>query len=158
MAKKNSDGEYKWGYINTKGKIVVPMEYDEAGDFQDELAMVAKNDVDGNKKYGIIDIEKNMIASCNFNSSSVGEAFLYVSDVKAINPRIVPDDETVYIGDLRHAKIDSEGEYLAIANPKGDIIVEVNKSLAECQNYYAKAVANWENGKEKEALPIQCFL
>lgn len=42
---KNDDkrgyiGDYKWGYIDKTGKVVIPVEYFEAGDFSDGLAAV----------------------------------------------------------------------------------------------------------------------
>lgn len=47
VSKENSAGEYKWGYINTDGKIVVPLKYDEAQDFSNGLACVSLNGKSG---------------------------------------------------------------------------------------------------------------
>lgn len=53
LARVEKDGKY--GYIDKTGKLVIPLEYDWAGNFSDGLAVVYKNDADGNRKYGNID-------------------------------------------------------------------------------------------------------
>lgn len=47
VSKQNSAGYYKCGYINTDGKIVVPLKYDEAQDFSNGLACVSLNGKSG---------------------------------------------------------------------------------------------------------------
>lgn len=34
----------KWGFINTAGKVVIPFKYDEALDFDDDIAEVMQGD------------------------------------------------------------------------------------------------------------------
>ena len=48
--------EGKWGYVNKKGKLVIPVQYDDANYFSVGLACVKKND-----KYGFIDSSGNQI-------------------------------------------------------------------------------------------------
>ncbi|NLN84139.1 MAG: hypothetical protein GX138_07285 [Firmicutes bacterium] len=50
----------KWGYIDTKGQEVIPLEYNWANSFDDGLALVAKGD-DFQYKYGYIDQEGNEV-------------------------------------------------------------------------------------------------
>jgi len=62
-----TDSDYenrKWGFINTKGKTVIPFEYDGAGDFSNGLAVVSIR-VDGqdNRKCGYIDANNKILGT-----------------------------------------------------------------------------------------------
>ena len=52
----------KWGYMNLKGGLMVPAEYDDAGPFQDGLAVVSKEDL-----FGIIDKKNQRIVDFQYN-------------------------------------------------------------------------------------------
>ncbi|HZJ76736.1 MAG TPA: WG repeat-containing protein, partial [Oscillospiraceae bacterium] len=58
---KTEDGEYKSGYVNKTGKIVVPLIYDRAENFSEGLAVVVK---DG--KLGFIDKDGREVIPLNY--------------------------------------------------------------------------------------------
>ena len=43
MAIEDRKGNLKWGYIDTTGKEVIPLIYDDASDFSGGQAVVVKN-------------------------------------------------------------------------------------------------------------------
>lgn len=53
---KNNYGEWKEGYVDTTGKVIISPEYDSAGKFSDGLAQVKLNG-----KYGYIDSSGNVV-------------------------------------------------------------------------------------------------
>lgn len=50
IRQKDEWGDYKWGCIDKKGRVIVPFQYDYMGDFSDGLAVVRKDE-----KYGFVD-------------------------------------------------------------------------------------------------------
>lgn len=58
LAAFKQDG--KWGFINSKGEVVIANQYENACSFNDSLAWVAKN-VEGKQKWGLIDVNDNVI-------------------------------------------------------------------------------------------------
>lgn len=64
VAKYMKDQKIKWGYINTKNKIIIPFEYEEAAPFdvQNSLAPVKKNG-----KWGIINTQGKIVIPLRFD-------------------------------------------------------------------------------------------
>jgi hypothetical protein len=70
LARVKKDGKY--GYINTKGKLVIDAVYDVAGDFSDGRASVGKTGfgASGNHtQYGYIDKKGNTIVKLKYDSA-----------------------------------------------------------------------------------------
>ena len=66
----------KWGYINTDGKIVVPLKYEEAKDFSNGRALVTINN-----KNGFIDTKGKLIVPLKWNyASSFSEGLAIVGN------------------------------------------------------------------------------
>lgn len=70
-----SDGGYyawdyndKCGYLDKSGNVVIPFRYDEAGDFNNGLAIVKLNE-----KYGLIDREGNEVLPIKFDSIRIDD-------------------------------------------------------------------------------------
>jgi serine/threonine protein kinase len=55
----------KWGFINTSGKEIIQLKYEEAGNFKDGIAPVVL-EVDGKKNGGFIDKSGNTVIPFNF--------------------------------------------------------------------------------------------
>lgn len=55
----------RWGYINSKGKVVIPTQYDWAGPFRDGLGQVKKS----NGKIGYIDKEGKLRFQTHFDDA-----------------------------------------------------------------------------------------
>ena len=68
---RDADGywKYKWGYINTSGEVVVPLEYDSANNFFEGLARVGKYDAGGNMKYGYINTSGEVVIPLEYDSA-----------------------------------------------------------------------------------------
>ena len=181
VAKGIGEGNIKWGYVNSKGEEVTPLVYDLATDFQKGLAVVAKEGSEENIKWGFIDSNGEEVISCIFDALCLGSAifedYIYhyycdnepyyfsmmtregddekncITNYIVCNWPIISEDEnTEYIGCLRQAKLDKNKRCIAIANPKGDIIVEMNTELDKCNQYYEKAITNYEKGETEKAI------
>lgn len=64
----------KWGFINNKAEQVIPFEYDNAGDFNEGLAAVCKNE-----EWGYIDKENSIVIPLKFEwADSFEEGFARV--------------------------------------------------------------------------------
>ena len=60
----------KWGYINLKGEVVIPPQYDEAYLFSDGIACVM---IDG--KYGFINKIGETVIPCNYPFEQVTDEY-----------------------------------------------------------------------------------
>jgi hypothetical protein len=59
----------KYGYINTKGKVIIPPKWDSAYVFKEERAMVCDDFIEGiSQKCGFINLEGNLITKMEFSS------------------------------------------------------------------------------------------
>src|SRR5690606_1983581 len=52
----------KWGYVDTNGSLIIPLEYDGAGNFSEGLAAVRNQD----NKWGYIDKENKLVIPYQF--------------------------------------------------------------------------------------------
>lgn len=72
VGKKNANGDMKYGYADTNGKIVIPLEYDYASYcFENGLSAVAKQNADGRKNWSYIDKTGKATLKLNGNYRSV---------------------------------------------------------------------------------------
>ncbi len=62
-AVQNSKG--LWGYIDGSGEIVIPCEWEEAGEFKDGMASVRKD-----RKYGCINTSGQLVIACEWDGHS----------------------------------------------------------------------------------------
>ncbi|WP_291255120.1 WG repeat-containing protein [Fusobacterium sp.] len=85
------NGSYKYGYIDYNGELIIPMEYDEAQNFNEGLAGVKSNG-----KWGFIDENGNVRIGFNFDS---------VSDFKDGMALVKLGDESYYIDKQGNRKI-----------------------------------------------------
>lgn len=125
------DGKY--GYINTKGEIAVPFEFDTpCGVFSDGMATYT----DSEGHYGYIDKKGNIVIPAKFNyAEKYSDGLAYVSG----------DDEVGYIDKSGNLIIDPKGQYgggngfvkgfsvvigsetdlMGIINKKGELVVPI---------------------------------
>ena len=78
VMKYDADDNFKWGYIDRTGSVVIPLEYDSAGFFYDGLARIMKYDADGNEKYGYIDKTGAVVLPVEYDN--VGMLYEYDSE------------------------------------------------------------------------------
>ena len=98
----------KWGYIDGYGKVIIPLEYEEVGNFSEGLAAVRK---DG--KWGYINLKNEVVIPIEFTNKEVG----YFKNGGA-----------KYYTDRGAGLINLKGEI--IAEPKYDSIEYVNGNIA----------------------------
>lgn len=109
----------KWGYINYKKEILIPLDYDNLGHFYGNLAFAQKNG-----KYGFIDSNNNTIIDFQFDWT--------------INfGRIQPDG-------LRYVKVQKESK-IGYINNKGELIAPY---LYDSAKPFFKGVAVVKKGKK----------
>lgn len=56
----------KWGYIDGYGKVIIPLEYEEVGDFSEGLAAVRKDN-----KWGYINLKNEVVIPIEFTNRGV---------------------------------------------------------------------------------------
>ena len=98
----------KWGYIDGYGKVIIPLEYEEVGDFSEGLAAVRK---DG--KWGYINLKNEVVIPIEFTNRGVGS---------------FKNGGAEYYTDRGAGLINLKGEI--IAEPKYDSIEYVNGNIA----------------------------
>ena len=106
----------KWGYIDGYGKVIIPLEYEEVGDFSEGLAAVRKDD-----KWGYINPKNEVVIPIEFTNKEVG----YFKNGVA-----------KYYTDSGIGLINLKGEI--IAEPKYNIIkyVKENVAIVSFDSYY----------------------
>lgn len=141
---RNGSGRiiYKWGFINAKGEVVIPLEYDSAGNFSDGLADVCKKDAEGNEHWGYINKKGEIIIPLeydhhnlpNFNNglAAVKEKDAEGNDKwgyidakgKVVIPLEYDDAEDFNEGLARVQKADAEGNSkYGFINTKGEAVI-----------------------------------
>ena len=106
----------KWGYIDGYGKVIIPLEYEEVGDFSEGLAAVRKDN-----KWGYINLKNEVVIPIEF--TNIG-----VSSFK--------NGVAKYYTDSNIGLINMKGEI--IAEPKYNIIkyVKENVAIVSFDDYY----------------------
>ena len=104
----DQNGKQKYGYIDQSGKIVISPTFDDARNFQFELACVGTGD-EGNRKYGYIDKTGNSVIEPQFNNA--GDFFQLLQGINIHRLDNFPP--------LARVEIDGKVSYI---NKKGDII------------------------------------
>ena len=121
----------KWGYIDGYGKVIIPLEYEEVGDFSEGLAAVRKDN-----KWGYINPKNEVVIPIEFTNREVS----YFKNGVA-----------KYYTDSGIGLINLKGEI--IAEPKYDSIEYVNGNIAivsfDGYNYLYDFV------KEKKLKPLE---
>lgn len=88
VANPDADGYYKWGFIDTTGQVVVPLEYDYTWPFSDGFATVAMLDADENLQYNIIDTTGQTVPLPEYDSiGSFSEGLVSVAMLDAAGNR-----------------------------------------------------------------------
>ena len=134
LAKSNG----KYGYIDNKGKVVIPFQYDDASNFtQEGYARVIKNE-----KVGLIDVQGNFKVSIDMDK---GHPFLFEYSIFPLgNNRyvvnrhsgnyIIDGDNNILYKDIKYAKrinadllyiVDEENCYKAVDNNGKDIVPSI---------------------------------
>ena len=98
----------KWGYIDGYGKVIIPLEYEEVGDFSEGLAAVRKDD-----KWGYINPKNEIVIPIEFTNKEVG---------------FFKNGGAEYYTDRGAGLINLKGEI--IAEPKYDSIEYVRENVA----------------------------
>ena len=62
IASKEIDDEYKYGFINKKGEVIVPMNYDRVEEFSNDVALIVQNG-----KYGFVNEKGEEVVHCTYD-------------------------------------------------------------------------------------------
>ncbi|MDO4700781.1 MAG: WG repeat-containing protein, partial [Moraxella sp.] len=165
----------KYGYVDTTGKVVIALQYDDAWSFSEGLAVVKNNG-----KYGFIDKTGKMVIAPQYDHYSHfknGQAKVGLDDGKT--PRDFYIDKTGKIltkrsslaefrkklaqGDDVRYKTSNDGGKGMIFEIKGNLVqVQTTESQCtqrdykgSCQNYVKNPVAKWV--KRSEIYPSTHF-
>lgn len=143
--KSITDNQKQCGYINEKGKIIIPLQYDYASDFSEGLAVVSKLDKNENRllnKSGYIDKKGNFVLKGNyFYEFSNGLA----SDISCSKYFDKTGKVIVDIGNLGDSSIDGvcsyfndgllliqlHNHYFGYVNKKGELVIKTNARTNE---------------------------
>ncbi|WP_061286038.1 WG repeat-containing protein [Leptospira interrogans] len=106
-------GKYKHGYMNPKGELIIPFQYERAENFKEGLGCIQSSE---NKNWGAVDKSGQLIITCKFHNS------LYFEDQIAI----ANEDYNLY------GVIDLKGEYIIL--PKFESIDKFSDGLANVRD------------------------
>ncbi|WLR51176.1 WG repeat-containing protein [Bacillus tianshenii] len=147
-------GGKRWGYINSLGKIILPFQYEDAFDFQENgLAIVGKNEL-----FGVIDQTGKYVVKPKYetiNQFSEGRAVVVDKEgFKVINERgrLITDKAYQFIGTFEDdralfANSDSKGNYLyGFLNRNGQEVIP-NKYQSATDFNVGKAVVKVKEGQ-----------
>ena len=142
----------KYGYLNSKGEMVIPLKYENAGDFKEGVAWVKQNG-----KYGFINTEGKMIIKPQFagagfffkglaqvlvKTNDGVKAFLIDRDGKAIS------NHYDYIGDFFKGRaIVRNGKKLGYINRSGQEVITLKYKTAQNFDENGEALVGFEEKK-----------
>ncbi|MBV7506328.1 WG repeat-containing protein [Bacillus sp. sid0103] len=147
-------GGNKWGYIDTKGKIVLPVHYDRAEDFQEnDLAIVGLMD-----KSGVINASGYFIVKPKYDTiNPFAEGRAVVNDSQGFKvidesgKEITGKAYSIIVGEykegrIRAVKMDEHGEYLyGYLNKRGnEVIPLIYESASDFEK--GKAIVKTKDG------------
>ena len=114
-----------FGYMDTKGNIVIPFKYDTAKDFSEGLAKVEYKDDQGNRMVGYIDTEgKEVFKADKWLKGNFYEGLAHIRTVK--NGKFVYgfiDKSGTVVIEPRFRKVAPFSEGLAFAKENGKILM-----------------------------------
>ena len=61
--KKVGDKDFKWGFIDCSGDTIIDLQYEEIGNFSENLAPVCKND-----KWGVINTKNEIVVPFEYDN------------------------------------------------------------------------------------------
>ncbi|WP_193778061.1 WG repeat-containing protein [Psychrobacter sp. FDAARGOS_221] len=133
-----------WGYINTLGKEVIPLQYQSAKPFKDGLAAVKNND-----KWGVINFENKQIAPFEYDAISgfkQGYAVVgnYLPDVM-----VVDDISDFYRLDEPSSEQASDGSAAEAEAEAENDVINGTQALA------SDAIYGIEDMTSRESLPMR---
>ena len=147
----------KHGYINTKGEVVVPLEYDGAyyleydvaSSFSEGLAMVMKYDADGNWKCGYINTKGEVVVPLEYDDVETCGYIVSVTKGAShgfcINPYYTEDEDTGAKGGLNLPVIAAAGAAVIVVVL---VVVLVSKKR--------KKTTSSPNATTPETIPCTC--
>lgn len=142
----------KFGFLNSKGKLVIPMKYDNAGNFKEGYAAVKLN-----SKYGYIDTDGRMIIEPQFDGASFffeglaqvkvktnqgNKVYLIDRDGKAVCKRYD------FIGDFyKDRAIVRIGNEIGYINQQGQEVIALKYRIAQNFEENGEALVEFEGKK-----------
>lgn len=177
VLRESPNGGYKFGYIDTTGKLVIPFQFDDADFFQNGVARVKKGD-----KWGLINLQGKLIRPFYHDDMDdvplIHDGIIRKWEDKAangnskwsyidINGNIIIDTSNYsYISDFcnGYACVEKDGE-CALINSKGEIVIPFGKyssigdvycGVAEVSKYgdNYKSSHGYVNTKGEEVVPL----
>lgn len=131
--------ENKYGYVNTKGKIVISPIYDEGYDFSENVAIVGKKDDSGHCTYYVIDKSGKIVSSLKLGDIKIGfdnnycfkggllpycDENIYGYINKVGEKIIKANDKYRYVTPFEHQHaFYSDDSGTGLINHKGDIVI-----------------------------------
>jgi hypothetical protein len=111
-----SNDDDLYGYKNSKGKVVIPAQYDNASDFHNGVAKVVKDDL-----YGLINSKGKVIIPVKYNEDS--DLLDFEGNRVAIHYKVIKDKNKVKPTD-EDDDDDEENTKLGLIDHKGKWVVE----------------------------------
>jgi len=144
---KNNDD--KWGYINSKGEVIIDFIYDYAGFFADGIAVVSLNG-----RYGLIDLDANTIVKPQFDyigNFSEGLAYIVQYDADTARHGFIDKNGNVLYSDYFNNNTGDFHDGLAVfekdlnfgyVDKNGNIVIQPEYFMAYDFSEGLAAVAN----------------
>ena len=147
------NNEDKWGYINSKGEIIIDFIYNYAGFFTDGIAVVSLNN-----QYGLIDLDANSVIKPQYDyigNFSEGLAHIVQHDAGTIRHGFIYKDGVAFYNDYFNNNTGDFHDGLAVfekdfnfgyVDTNGNIVIQPEYFMAYDFSEGLAAVAN-ENDK-----------
>lgn len=135
------DYDEKYGYMDSKGKIVIPAVFDEADSFLDGVALVEKNNqyLLINKRGDILDSFEDgyIIPFTNGYNMYVPRDEMFPSEIMDRKGKVIFTGHYGwggYLGEDRYLLIDRNNSSSYIVNKKGEVIKTYPQGFADCEH------------------------
>ena len=146
----------KWGYINRLHKVVIPVVYDNCGDFSEGLAYVGIDSEDGTR-YGCIDRYGNIIIPCIYDWCSApiydviyvklnGMEACFTKDGKECIPMIYDHIDLFYPDNNGLALVISTDERYGFIRRNGDVVIPI--SYDYCEAFFTDGLVRAQIGEK----------
>ena len=139
----------KWGYINRFHKVVIPLVYDNCGDFSEGVAYVGI-DTENGTKYGCIDRNGNLLIPCVYDWCTPpiydviyvtlnGMDATFTKDGKECIPVIYDHIDIFYPENKGLARVKSTDGRYGFVKRNGDVVIPV--SYEYCESFFTDGLA-----------------
>ena len=142
----------KYGYLNSKGEVVIPLKFENAGDFKEGHAWVKQNG-----RYGFINIDGKMVIEPQFDGAGFffeGLAQVLIKTSRGTKVFLIDRNGNAvskrydYIGDFFKGRaIVRNGKKLGYINHDGQEVIVLKYNTAQNFNENGEALVGFEEKK-----------